>query len=90
MTYTARGTSTTNLTNYCANSGIALIRVKDDDSHGYCSDGGATYLVVYKVEDGYIYLQNANNRSSSAAIAISDWEDTHDTWIRTMYGYKNA
>ena len=88
MTYTSLGTSTTNLTNYCANGGIALIRVKDDDAHGYCSDGGATYLVVYKVEDGYIYLQNANNRSSSAAM-LSSYVSNQASWVLQLYGFKS-
>ncbi len=87
MTYTALGTSTTNLTNYCANGGIALIRVKDDDVHGYCSDGGATYLVVYKVENGYIYLQNANGRSSSAAMPTS-YVSNQASWVLQLYGFK--
>lgn len=88
MTYTALGTSTTNLTNYCAAGGIALIRVKDDDAHDYCSDGGATYLVVYKVEDGYIYLQNANNRSSSAAM-LSSYVSNQASWVLQLYGFKS-
>ena len=87
MTYTALGTSTTNLTNYCANGGIALIRVKDDSEHDYCSDGGATYLVVYKVEGGYIYLQNANDRASSAAMPTSYVSNEKD-WILQLYGFK--
>lgn len=87
MTYTALGTSTTNLTNYCANGGIALIRVKDDSEHDYCSDGGATYLVVYKVENGYIYLQNANDRSSSTAMPTSYVSNKKD-WVLQLYGFK--
>ena len=51
-------------------------------------DSSAPVLVAYKVDDSYVYLQNANDRSSSASIAVSDWEDA--AWIRTMYGYKNA
>lgn len=90
MTYSSTVYTLSDLREYCEAGGIVLIRVIDDDAHGYCSDGGASYLVAYKVDDSYVYLRNANNRSSSASIAISDWEDAHDTWIRTMYGYKNA
>ena len=46
--------------------------------------------MVYKVDDNYIYLQNANNRASSTAFAISDWNDAYGNWILRLYGYKNA
>lgn len=88
MTYSSTVYTLSDLRKYCEAGGIVLIRVIDDDAHGYCSDGGASYLVAYKVDDSYVYLQNANDRSSSSSIAVSDWENA--AWIRTMYGYKNA
>ena len=53
-------------------------------------DSSAPVLVAYKVEDGYIYLQNANNRASSTAFTISDWDDANGNWILRLYGYKIA
>lgn len=75
---------------YCEAGGVVLMRVKYDASYDYCSVGGGTCLVVYKVDDNYIYLQNANNRASSTAFAISDWDDANGNWILRLYGYKIA
>ena len=53
-------------------------------------DSSAPVLVAYKVDDSYVYLQNANNRASSTAFAISDWDDANGNWILRLYGYKIA
>ena len=51
-------------------------------------DSSAPVLVAYKVEDGYIYLQNANNRSSSAAM-LSSYVSNQASWVLQLYGFKS-
>lgn len=43
--------------------------------------------MVYKVDDNYIYLQNANDRSSSAAM-LSSYVSNQASWVLQLYGFK--
>ena len=43
--------------------------------------------MVYKVDDNYIYLQNANNRASSTAMPTSYVSNKKD-WVLQLYGFK--
>ena len=44
--------------------------------------------MVYKVDDNYIYLQNANNRASSAAM-LSSYVSNQASWVLQLYGFKS-
>lgn len=43
--------------------------------------------MVYKVDDNYIYLQNANDHSSSTAMPTS-YVSNQASWVLQLYGFK--
>ena len=51
-------------------------------------DSSAPVLVAYKVDVSYVYLQNANDRSSSAAM-LSSYVSNQASWVLQLYGFKS-
>ena len=84
---TANASGISHIKALCADDGLAVVRLTYNASYPYCSSNGATYVVVYKVDDNYIYLQNANNRSSSAAM-LSSYVSNQASWVLQLYGFK--
>ena len=72
-----------NIKNYVQNYGyLALVRVVANSAHSYC--GGATYLVVYKV-DGLVYVMNPNyNTRTQVNLSESAW---NASWVKEAHLY---
>lgn len=66
---------------------IALLRVTGNTAHNYCGIRGATYLVVYKIDNDYIYIQNPNGNASGSNISRLNWSNKRD-WIKEAYLYQ--
>lgn len=73
---------------HCQNGGIAVVRVVGNAAHNYCSLNGATYLVVYKVDNNYVYIQNSNGNASGANVPRSVWDNA--AWVREAHLYKTG
>ena len=73
---------------HCQNGGIAVVRVVGNAAHNYCSLNGATYLVVYKVDNNYVYIQNSNGNASGANVPRSVWNNA--TWVREAHLYQTG
>lgn len=65
---------------------LALVRVVgDSNSHNYCSANGATYLVVYAIENGIVKVLNPNyNTRSQVDLSTSVW---NRGWMREAHIY---
>lgn len=72
-----------NIKNYVQNfSYLALVRVVANSAHSYC--GGATYLVVYKV-DGLVYVMNPNyNTRTQVNLSENAW---NASWVKEAHLY---
>ena len=58
------------------------MRVVANSAHSYC--GGATYLVVYKV-DGLVYVMNPNyNTRTQVNLSESAW---NASWVKEAHLY---
>ncbi len=65
---------------------LVLIRIVGNEAHHYCSLSGATYLVVYKIQDNNVLVMNPNaNTQSQAALPYSVWESAQ--WVREGHKY---
>lgn len=72
----------------CTGDGLAIVRLTYNTTYPYCSTNGATYVVVYKVDDSYVYLVNANGNSSSAPIPLDVWRTA--SWVKEAYLYSES
>ena len=67
---------------------LALVRVVGNAAHNYCGINGATYLVIYKIENGIVYVLNPNyNTRTQANLPLSTWQSA--SWVKEkhIYGY---
>lgn len=65
---------------------LALVRIVGDTDHGYCSNSGATYLVIYSVGDGYVWVANPNyNTRSVTERTYTNWKT--GGWMREAHIY---
>lgn len=83
LRYRGKVSGIANIKNYVNNYGyLALVRVVADSAHSYC--GGATYLVVYKV-DGLVYVMNPNyNTRTQVNLSESAW---NASWVKEAHLY---
>lgn len=83
LRYHGRVSGIANIKNYVQNfSYLALVRVVANSAHSYC--GGATYLVVYKV-DGLVYVMNPNyNTRTQVNLSESAW---NASWVKEAHLY---
>ena len=83
LRYLGQVSGIANIKNYVQNYGyLALVRVVADSAHSYC--GGATYLVVYKV-DGLVYVMNPNyNTRTQVNLSESAW---NASWVKEAHLY---
>lgn len=67
---------------------LVLVRVVGNAAHNYCGINGATYLVIWKIENGTVYVKNPNyNTRSQANLSLSTWMSA--SWVKEkhIYGY---
>ena len=65
---------------------LALVRIVGNSAHGYCSTSGATYLVIYAIENGVVKVMNPNyNTRSQLDLSTSYWTDGE--WMREAHIY---
>lgn len=65
---------------------LALVRVTGNQAHDYCSPNGATYLVVYAVEDGLVKVLNPNsNTQDQYDMSTSTWNGAE--WMHEAHIY---
>ena len=83
LRYRGQVSGIANIKNYVQNYGyLALVRVVANSAHSYC--GGATYLVVYKV-DGLVYVMNPNyNTRTQVNLSESAW---NASWVKEAHLY---
>ena len=83
LRYLGQVSGIANIKNYVNNYGyLALVRVVANSAHSYC--GGATYLVVYKV-DGLVYVMNPNyNTRTQVNLSESAW---NASWVKEAHLY---
>lgn len=70
------------------NGRLVLVRVVGSDAHNYCSKNGATYLVIWKIENGLVYVMNPNYITrEQPALTTTAW--SNGGWMREghVYGY---
>ena len=70
-----------------SNEYIALLHVTGNSAHNYCGINGGTYLVVYKVDDDYVYIKNPNGNASADHISRADW-NSKQNWIKEAHLYR--
>lgn len=67
-------------------SNLALVRIVGNSAHHYCSLTGATYLVVYKIENGLVYVMNPNyNTRDQQPLSYNTWNTA--SWVREAHIY---
>lgn len=67
---------------------LVLVRVVGNAAHNYCGINGATYLVIWKIENGIVYVKNPNyNTRNQPNLSLSTWMNA--TWVKEkhIYGY---
>lgn len=65
---------------------LALVRIVGSSAHGYCSATGATYLVIYAIENGVVKVLNPNyNTRTQADLSTSAWNS--GGWMREAHIY---
>lgn len=69
---------------HCANGGIAVTRLTYNSDYPYCSTNGATHVVVYKVDDDYVYFENTN-QAGNAPVPCNAWADP--SWVKETWLY---
>ena len=68
---------------HCAAGGIAVTRLTYNSTYPYCTVNGATHVVVYKVDSGFVYLVNSN-AGSNAPIPVDVW---NANWVKNTWLY---
>ena len=65
---------------------LALIRIRGSEDHDYCSTDGATYLVIYAIENGIVKVMNPNyNTREQDDMYLSDWNGK--SWVCEAHIY---
>lgn len=65
---------------------LALVRIVGNSAHGYCSASGATYLVIYAIENGVVKVLNPNyNTRTQVNLSTSAW--SNGGWMREAHIY---
>lgn len=65
---------------------LVMARVVGSTSNDFCSDTGATYLVIYKIENNIVYVLNPNkNKQVGQNLSVSSWEN--GGWMRECHVY---
>ena len=81
--YAGIATSLDDVKNYINQGGLCVARLTYNAAYPYCSTNGATYVVIYKVDNNYIYLVNSNAGSNNN-IPVSQWGSN---WIKEVHKY---
>lgn len=86
LTYHSTTSSLSTIQSHLANGRLALVRIVGNSAHGYCSTSGATYLVIYAVENGVVKVLNPNyNTRTQVDLSTSAW--TNGGWMREAHIY---
>ena len=65
---------------------LALVRIVGNADHGYCGADGATYLVVYSVGDGCVFVANPNyNTRHQDELSYTQWYGKD--WVKEAHIY---
>lgn len=82
--YAGIATSFTDMKNYINQGGLCVVRLTGASVHSYCTTTGATYVVVYKVDNNYVYLKNTN-AGSEDPISVTVWQTA--PWVKEVHKY---
>lgn len=65
---------------------LVLVRVVGSPDHDYCGKSGATFLVINKIENGYVRVLNPNyNTRNQPDLPLSTWMTAN--WVKEKYIY---
>lgn len=86
LTYHSTTSSLSSIQSHLANGRLALVRIVGNSAHGYCSTSGATYLVIYAIENNVVKVLNPNyNTRTQANLSTSAW--SNGGWMREAHIY---
>lgn len=86
LTYYNTASSLSAIQSHLDNGRLALVRVVGSSAHNYCSTSGATYLVIYAIENGVVKVLNPNyNTRTQADLSTSAWNS--GGWMREAHIY---
>lgn len=71
--------------NHLNNGRLALVRIVGNSGHHYCSESGATYLVIYAIENNIVKVLNPNyNTRAQGNLSVANW---NSGWMREAHIY---
>ncbi len=86
LTYVGSVTGMANIKSYVDQGYLALMRIVGSDQHQLCSPNGATYFVVYYVDDVVKVLNPNANTQTYDHFGYNVWADAD--WVREAHIYR--
>ena len=81
--YIGSSTSLSVIQSHLSNGGLAIATVTADAAQTYTA--GATQLVIYKIDNSYVYVRSPNSNKNPPPLSYNDWNGA--TWFVTAYLY---